>query len=160
MKRKRFITGLATLSALCLAGSPALAQESRVETQAARCSAMFAMLSEALADDAAQAKHFRHFMDVFNALYLKEKKDRTGSASAEEGTARRQALLGEFRASYQDRQALMNEELILCGAWAEGYRAQGDQYAYVPIIPKLIPQNVRDEYQAYAAKSWQKWMKP
>jgi hypothetical protein len=159
MKHKLLITGLATLSALCCSGSPVLAQESRVETQAARCSAIFAILSETHAEDAARSKYFLHFMEVFTALSLKEKKERTGSASAEEGSTRRNSLLSEFRANYPNQQAAINDETILCGAWAEGYRAQGDQYAYVPIIPKLIPQSVRDEYQSYATTSWKKWIK-
>ena len=139
-------------------GQPACAQESRVETQSARCSAIFSMLSEAFRDDARRAPLFRHFTDVFNDLHLKEKKDRTGDAPADDGRRRREALLQEFRQTYAQRQAAMTEEVVLCGAWAEGYRVQGEVYSYVPIIPKLIPSAVRDEYEALAIAGWRKWL--
>jgi hypothetical protein len=48
--------------------------------------------------------------------------------------------------------------VVLCGAWAEGYRTQGENYSYVPIIPKLIPAAVRNEYEALAEASWKKWI--
>lgn len=130
-----------------------------METQAARCAAIFSMLSDSFQDDAQQSKTFHHFMNVFNDLYLKEKKDRTGDDYRDDGSARRTLLHKEFRDTYQARQAGMKEEVVLCGAWAEGYRAQGDNYSYVPIIPKLIPQNVRDEYEALAVTGWKRWMK-
>lgn len=155
-KVPRFLTGL--IGCLLL-NSAVRAQEPRMEMQAARCSAIFTMLSEAFADDTKRAPVFRHFSNVYNDLYLKEKKERTGKASREEGQQRRDALLQEFTQTYSQRQAAMKEEVVLCGAWAEGYRSQGDVYTYVPIIPKLIPSSVRDEYEALAVTGWPKWLK-
>ena len=150
---------LATLIVSQTLSTAAVAQESKLEIQAARCSAIFSMLSEAFANDAKRAPAFRHFTVVYNDLYLKEKKERTGNASAEEGKQRRDSLLQEFRQTYSERQAAMKEEVVLCGAWAEGYRSQGDVYTYVPIIPKLIPAAVRDEYEALAVAGWTKWLR-
>ena len=146
------IAGCVTLSAAVRA------QESKEEIKSARCSAIFTMLSEAFPNDA-RAPLFGRFTGVFNALYLREKKERTGSASPDDGLARRVALLREFRETYAARQAALKEEVVLCGAWADGYIAQGDNITHVPVIPKLIPASVREEYEALAVTGWDRWIK-
>jgi len=149
----------ALLLAGCLMISPlCLAQESREEIKSARCSAIFTMLAEALPEDSL-APVFQRFIGVFNALYLQEKKQRTGLAEAEDGESRRAFLLREFRETYALRQGAMNEEVILCGAWADAYLAQGDHVTHVPVIPKLIPPSVRQAYEALAARAWDRWLR-
>jgi len=135
-----------------------IAQESRVEMQAGRCSAIFFMLSETHKDNAASAGVFQHFVSVFENLYVTEKKERVGNATRDDGIERRNLVLQEFKATYNSRPATLKEEVVLCGAWAEGYKIQGDNYTYVPIIPKLIPAAVRNEYEALAETSWKKWI--
>ena len=125
-----------------------IAQESRVEMQAGRCSAIFFMLSETHKDNTASAGIFQHFGSVFENLYVTEKKERVGNATRDDGIERRNLVLQEFKATYNSRPATLKEEVVLCGAWAEGYKIQGDNYTYVPIIPKLIPAAVRNEYEA------------
>lgn len=68
-------------------------------------------------------------------------------------------MLKEFRDTYAARQAALKEEVVLCGAWADGYLAQGDNVTHVPVIPKLIPASVRQEYEALAAAGWERWLK-
>ena len=149
----------ALLLTSCLAISPpVLAQESREEIKSARCSAIFTMLAEAFTEDA-RVPVFRRFIRVFNELYLQEKKERTGSASAQDGESRRAFLLKEFRETYAARQGALKEEVVLCGAWADGYLAQGDNVTHVPVIPKLIPATVRQEYEALAEAGWARWLK-
>ena len=135
-----------------------IAQESRVEMQAGRCSAIFFMLSETHKNNEASAADFQHFVNVFENLYVTEKKERTGNASRDDGIERRKLVLQEFTATYSSRSATLKEEVVLCGAWAEGYKAQGDNYTYVPIIPKLIPATVRSDYEALAEAGWKKWI--
>jgi len=135
-----------------------IAQESRVEMQAGRCSAIFFMLSDTHKDNTASAAVFQHFVSVFENLYVTEKKERTGNASRDDGIERRKLVLQEFKATYNSRPAALKEEVVLCGAWAEGYKTQGDNYTYVPIIPKLIPANVRSDYEALAEAGWKKWI--
>jgi hypothetical protein len=135
-----------------------VAQESRVEMQAGRCSAIFFMLSETHKDNTASAGIFQHFGSVFENLYVTEKKERVGNATRDDGIERRNLVLQEFKATYNSRPATLKEEVVLCGAWAEGYKIQGDNYTYVPIIPKLIPAAVRNEYEALAETSWKKWI--
>jgi len=135
-----------------------IAQESRVEMQAGRCSAIFFMLSETHKDNTASAGIFQHFGSVFENLYVTEKKERVGNATRDDGIERRNLVLQEFKATYNSRPATLKEEVVLCGAWAEGYKIQGDNYTYVPIIPKLIPAAVRNEYEALAENGWKKWI--
>ena len=135
-----------------------IAQESRVEMQAGRCSAIFFMLSETHKDNTASAGIFQHFGSVFENLYVTEKKERVGNATRDDGIERRNLVLQEFKATYNSRPATLKEEVVLCGAWAEGYKIQGDNYTYVPIIPKLIPAAVRSEYESLAETGWKKWI--
>ena len=149
---------LSTLIASSCLCHQVMAQESRLEIQAGRCSAIFFMLSETHKDNTASAAVFQHFVSVFENLYVTEKKERTGNASRDDGIERRKLVLQEFTATYSSRSASLKEEVVLCGAWAEGYKAQGDNYTYVPIIPKLIPANVRSDYEALAEAGWKKWI--
>ncbi len=154
-----FLPRMAATALLLMLCVPALAQESREEIKSARCAAVFTMLAQSFADDTQRAPLFQRFVGVFNELYLREKKERTGSASAEDGEQRRAALLKEFRETYEARQAAMKEEVVLCGAWADGYVAQGDNITHVPVIPKLILPAVRQEYEALAVIGWARWLK-
>jgi hypothetical protein len=149
----------ALLLAGCLVISPSsLAQESKEEIKAARCSAIFTMLAEALPEDP-DTMVFQRFIRLFNELYLQEKKERTGSANAEDGESRRAFLLKEFRETYASREGALKEEVVLCGAWGDAYLAQGDNVTHVPVIPKLIPASVRQKYEALAAEGWSRWLK-
>ncbi len=152
------LLSLCSMIALFCICPQVVAQESRFETQAGRCSAIFFMLSETHKDNDASATDFQHFVNVFENLYVTEKKERTGNATRDDGIERRKSVLQEFKETYSGRHATLKEEVVLCGAWAEGYRIQGKNYSYVPIIPKLIPAAVRSEYEALAEVSWQKWL--
>lgn len=149
------LSALLALSCVC---HQVVAQESKVEMQAGRCSAIFFMLRETHNDNEASATDFQHFVNVFENLYVTEKKERTGNASRDDGIERRKLVLQEFKETYNGRPATLKEEVVLCGAWAEGYRIQGKTYTYVPIIPKLIPSSVRSDYEALADTGWKKWM--
>lgn len=148
---------LITLSCSCSAVD---AGESKVEIQAGRCSAIFFMLNETHKENATWQPVFQEFIGVFENLYVAEKKERTGQGTSEDGLQRRTAVLQEFKDTYYNRVAILKEEVVLCGAWAEGYRVQGKDYVYVPIIPKLIPAAVRTTYEAHAESGWKKWMSP
>jgi hypothetical protein len=149
------LSALLALSCIC---HQVVAQESKVEMQAGRCSAIFFMLSETHKDNEASATDFQHFVNVFENLYVTEKKERTGNVTRDDGIERRKLVLQEFKETYNGRPATLKEEVVLCGAWAEGYRIQGKTYTYVPIIPKLIPSSVRSDYEALADTGWKKWM--
>ena len=122
---------LSSLIALFCMCHQVVAQESRVEMQAGRCSAIFFMLSETHKDNTASAAVFQHFVSVFENLYVTEKKERTGNANRDDGIERRKLVVKEFEETYSSRPATLKEETVLCGAWAEGYRIQGKNYSYV-----------------------------
>lgn len=159
-KTKTKIVSLFVLIALSCSLTTVAAQETRVEMQAGRCSAIFFMLSQTHQQDATWLPVFQEFVGVFENLYVTEKKERTGSSTIDEGVQRRNAVLHEFKDTYTSRVASLKEEVVLCGAWAEGYRIQGKDVVYVPIIPKLIPAAVRTTYEAFAESGWKKWMSP
>lgn len=145
----QFSSGL--LLAVLIAITPsAHAQESRVEKQAIRCSAFFLMLS-----DSAEA---RNFSNLFADAYIKERNDKSIATTGAEIEQRREQVLQEIKMTTDSNQAALMEEAILCGAWAEGYRLQGDSPTYTPIIPKIIPQQVRENYAALASAAFKKWL--
>ena len=130
--------------------STASAQEARVEKQAIRCSAFFQVLS-----DSAEA---RNFSNLFADAYIKERNDKSVATSGAEMEQRRGQILQELQNNFESNQAALMEEAILCGAWAEGYRLQGENPTYIPIIPKIIPQQVREIYAALAYAGFKKWL--
>ena len=130
--------------------SPVSAQEARVERQAIRCSAFFQVLS-----DNAEA---RNFSNLFVEAFTKERNDKSVATSGAEVEQRREQVLQELKSTLESNQAALMEEAILCGAWAEAYRLQGESPTYIPIIPKIIPQQVRDTYAALASAAFKKWL--
>ena len=148
---------LAALS-LLLAACPVLADESRIATQAMRCSAVFTVFVEANADDAALAAKFRKAQTIFDEVYAGERRDKRGDAAQEIAT-KRGALLKEFKDNFKEREPYLHEESVLCGAWAEGFLAQGENWAFIPVIPKVIAQSARDEYSRVGPASFTRWAK-
>lgn len=138
---------LSVLSSVAIT-STASAQEGRVEKQAIRCSAFFQVLT-----DSADA---RNFSNLFADAYIKERNDKSVATSSSEMEQRREQVLQELKNTLESNQAALMEEAILCGAWAEGYRLQGESPTYIPIIPKIIPQQVRETYAALANAAFKK----
>lgn len=133
------------------------AQESRIATQSARCAAVFSVLAETAADDAARQKRFLKAEAIFTALFVAEHNDKKIPVTLDEAHQRRDLVLKEFRETYANRRAYIIEETVLCGAWGEGFLIQGESYSYVPVIPKVIPQNVRADYEATASNAFARW---
>ncbi len=135
----------------------ALAQaESRLATQALHCSAIFSVFEQTHADDAALAKRFKRGVDIFTELYVKE---RGGDAAAAKAAAEqgRAALLTQFRDKLAEREPYLREDGVVCGAWAEGFFAQGDDWSFVPVYPKVIGMGARQQYAPLAAESFERW---
>ncbi len=145
-------------AALALAGicTGAGAQESRLATQALHCSAIFSVFEQTHADDEAQAKKYRRGVDIFTELYAKERGGDAGAAkaAAEQGRA---ALLKQFRDKLAEREPYLREDGVVCGAWAEGFFAQGDDWSFVPVYPKVIGMGARQQYAPIAAESFERW---
>ena len=122
----------------------ASAQESRVAAQAMRCSAFFLVFSE--------STMAQHFFDAF----VKERSDKSAAMSDADLQQRRELILQELKKTYLSDQPAVLEEAVLCGAWSEGFRLQGDQPAFIPILPKIIPQTVREKYTDLASSAFLK----
>lgn len=144
--------------ALLLAAGPALTDESRIATQAIRCSAVFSVFIDANADDAALSAKFRKAQRIFDEVYAGERRDKSAEAGPEI-SARRAALLKEFRDNFKEREPYLHEEGVLCGAWAEGFLSQGENWAFIPVIPKVIAQSAREEYTRVGPASFTRWAK-
>ena len=145
-------------SCLSLLTSHSHAQESRIATQSTRCAAIYSVFAETTADNPERQKRFLNAATIFSELFVKEHSNKKDLATLEEAHRRRDLVLEEFRNTYASQRAYLIEESVLCGAWGEGFLVQGESYSFVPVIPKVIPQNVRSEYEATAAAAFDRWV--
>lgn len=146
-------------SPLLLISATALSQESKISTQAIRCGAIFSVLADTHAEDQQLAKTFQDTAAMFSDVYTKERGVQTNKDNQQGASQRRDFILQELQNTYREREASILEETILCGSWAEGFRAQGNNYAFVPIIPKIIPQKTREDYAGFATHAFKRWIK-
>ncbi len=138
--------------------APAAAQESRLAGQALHCSAILAVFAETHADDPKLAARFGKAVGIFSEVYAKERGGDT-AAALREAEARRTALLADFRAKLAEREPYLREDGVVCGAWAEGFLGQGEQWSYVPVYPKVIGPGIRADYEKRAAEAFGRWRK-
>jgi len=148
------------IAGICLSSffTIAQAQESRIATQSVRCAAIFSVLAETAANDPKYQTRFKTAETIFSELFVKEYRDKKDSITLDEADRRRDLVLKEFKDTYTNRRAYIIEETVLCGAWGEGFLSQGDDYSYVPVIPKVIPQNVRTNYEARGSTAFAAWV--
>ncbi len=132
----------------------ASAQDSKIETQAIRCSALYFLIAGSLGSDITSEKIIQDIVLNFTKVYANEKNTALSSADIK---VRRDLIVTEITENYMSQQDALQEEAVLCGAWFEGFRVQGENYAYIPIIPKIIPNKVREEYAALAAAGFKNW---
>jgi hypothetical protein len=134
------------------------AQESRIAAQSVRCAAIFSVLAETASNEPKYQTRFKTAETIFSQLFVKEYRDKKDSVTLEEAHRRRDLVLKEFKDTYTNRRAYIIEETVLCGAWGEGFLVQGDTYSYVPVIPKVIPQTVRADYEARGSTAFADWV--
>ncbi len=142
--------------ALFMALAPGFAQESKIEFQAIRCSAFFLVFADGA--DAIRGQSLQQLAGNFAQAYVKAQEEKNGHASEADMLTRREAVLKEFDLAYRDNQPALLQEAVLCGAWGEGFLLQGENITYVPIIPKIIPQKVWEEYGSLSSAAFEKWM--
>ncbi len=156
VNNKKAMTVAVLLAAIGVSGSAAA--EERMAKQALHCSAIFAVFAETHPDDATLSKQFAQGVDIFTGLYAKE---RGGDAAAmrQEAATQRAALLQQFRDQLKEREPYLREDGVVCGAWAEGFFSQGDDYSFVPVYPKVIGMGARQKYTKIAADAFTRWKK-
>jgi type III secretory pathway component EscS len=134
------------------------AQESRLATQSVRCAAIFSVLGETAASEPKYQARFKSAETIFSELFVKESSDKKDTVTLDEAHRRRDLVLKELRDTYANRRAYIIEETVVCGAWGEGFLVQGETYGYVPVIPKVIPQNIRADYEAKGSAAFAAWI--
>ena len=139
--------------ALFLVSHRVAAQETRLAAQAMHCAAIFSLLTKTYAADPDRGSRLSKAVDIFTDVHMKETvRAVTSSAHAtvvKRRTDEAQALQGAWMA----RDDYLKEEAVICGAWAEGFLAQGETYQYVPVYPKVLSPVVRSQYQSLISEA-------
>ena len=134
------------------------AQDSRLENQLLRCSAISTIFSIATEKNAETEIKLQKMPALFFDFYANEKKSKNTEMKPEELLGRRQKILSEIKDHYVDREALLLEEGVVCGAWAEGFLSQGENITFIPVYPKVISTQTRDYYARIASVAFKKWL--
>ena len=133
-------------------------QDSRLENQLLRCSAITTIFSIAAEKNAESEIKLQKMPSLFFEFYTNEKKSKNTEMKSEEILGRRQQILSEIKGHYVDREALLIEEGVVCGAWAEGFLSQGENITFIPVYPKVISSQIRDYYARIATVAFKKWL--
>jgi hypothetical protein len=134
------------------------AQDSRLENQLLRCSAITTIFSIAAEKNAETEIKLQKMPALFFEFYANEKKSKNTEMNPEEMLKQRLQVLTEIKDHYVDREALLIEEGVVCGAWAEGFLSQGENMTFIPVYPKVISSQIRDYYARIASVAFQKWL--
>lgn len=132
---------------LCSVWGGAHAQDVRLAQQALQCAVLMNTLAHADVGMAEQAQRWQRAADVLQDLHRKA----LGGA-APDAVAREQ-VQAQLQAARAQGSAALQEDVVVCGAWAEGFLAQGVQVQYVPVYPKVIAPALRSQY-AEVARRW------
>lgn len=128
-------------------GAPVLAQETRLAMQSLHCAAIFAVLGQGPNHDAQQAAQHAKATDIFTRVHLQELPQPVSVSTRETVLQKRSDAVQAMHAAWLAKDAALREEAVLCGAWAEGFLAQGDRIQFVPVFPKVVAPGVRSQYQ-------------
>lgn len=127
--------------------SAAIGQETRLATQSLHCAAIFEVLGQGSNHDAQQAAPYAKATDIFIQVHLQELPQPVSASTRETVLQKRSNAVHAMRAAWLAKDAALREEAVLCGAWAEGFLAQGDRIQFVPVFPKVVAPGVRSQYQ-------------
>lgn len=152
-KKSMTAVALLALGGLC---SAAAAEDAQMVNRALHCSAIFTVFVDTHAADPALQTRFARGVEIFTGLYAKE---RGGDPAAmrQEAATQRAALLRQLHGQLKERELYLREDGVICGAWAEGFFAQGENYTFVPVYPKVIGMGVRSTYAKIAADAFSRW---
>ena len=134
------------------------AQDSRLESQLLRCSSITTIFSIAAEKNTETEIKLQKMPSLFFEFYANEKKSKNTEMKPEEILGRRQQILSDIKDHYVDREALLIEEGVVCGAWAEGFLSQGENITFIPVYPKVISSQIRDYYARIASVAFKKWL--
>ena len=132
---------------LFLGQGMAQAQDARLAQQALQCAVLMDTLAHADVGAPDQAPRWQRAGSALQDVHRK-----TLGGAAPDARAREQ-MLAQLQAAHAQRSAALQEDVVVCGAWAEGFLAQGAQVQYVPVYPKVIAPALRSQY-AEVARAW------
>lgn len=137
------------LFVLTLAGSVHVvqAQENRLATQSMKCAAIFTVLAQDTSSEPLQVVRLNKAVDIFTEVHLQEMPLPVSSTSRENALKRREHEVMSLRSAWLAKDPSLREEGVLCGAWAEGFLAQGERVQFVPVFPKVVAPGIRNQYQ-------------
>ena len=146
---KRFAIQFLSAFFACTSFSTAAdaAQETRLAIQAMHCAGFLTVFAQAHEADAERGRRLAKAQAIFIDVYLKELRLNNLENAHELVSVRRSEVIGELQADWGVRAPELREQGVICGAWAEGFLAQGHQYQYVPVYPKVVPSQIRTMYQ-------------
>jgi twinkle protein len=71
--------------------------------------------------------------------------------------------LEDFRVAEESDQWMvfpyLREDGVVCGAWADGFFAQGEDWSFVPVYPKVIGMGARQKYTPIGEQAFKRWKK-
>ncbi len=144
-----------TVFTLVLAFLPGqvLAQESRLAGQAIHCAAIFSWLGKTYSAESERGARSGKAVEIFTDVHFKEISGKTGDSGREISLRRRSEEAQALQGPWLAMDASLMEHAVICGAWAEGFLAQGAAYQYVPVYPKVVPSAVRNQYQTWVSEA-------
>lgn len=136
----------ATILCCCavLAWPAAWAQDPRLVQQALHCSAVIGALAQASSAQTEPSQRWQRAAD----LLLDVARQAQGPAGAQGLPEQQATVMAQAQQKQRDQAAAYQEDVVTCGAWAEGFLGQGAQVRYVPVYPKIISPAVRAQYEA------------
>jgi hypothetical protein len=123
---------------LCVIPALAMAQATHAQEHAERCAGIFSIFQNDNTISSDLKIKIDKGLAIFDDLYAKESGQKTEVAHTRMQTS--------ITSEIQTRHHELEEEGILCSAWAENFLNQGDHYKYVPVFPKVIPLDIRQLY--------------
>lgn len=128
-------------------GQVVLAQENRLAMQSMKCAAIFTMLAQDPSSEPHQVARLHKAVDIFTAVHIQEMPHPETRIARENALKRNEHEVMSLRSAWLAKDPSLREEGVLCGAWAEGFLAQGERVQFVPVYPKVVAPGIRNQYQ-------------
>lgn len=134
------------------------AQESRVETQAGRCSAVYFVLTAVTEGNPQLGTYFTQMTMAYGEQYARERKRRTGATVTNgDFMARRENVLKELAKTYPQSPRPVEEEALFCLSWTDSVRRANAGEDFSKAWPEGINPRMREAFSeivTYSFKSW------
>jgi len=134
---------------VCLAN----ADESRLAVQSLRCAAIFSIFSQKTGLDETVQTSVKTAIPFFEKIYLKEFTSDPVNLSRQLSERMAQTKSGLIE-EIKTRRPYLEEEGVVCGAWAEGLIDQKLDVFFTPVYPKVLSPQARSKYTEFSRNAW------